>query len=114
MFSRQQSAGALVLHVGGEIDISNAERFDEAVTALIAAAEPDQRLVVTFTMESFCDSTALSVLIKHRHTVGGRMDIVAPEGSVVKKVLDVTNLSSQFDVYHDLESALAAYPTGTA
>lgn len=97
-FRREERHGEATLIVRGEIDISVADRFQEQLHELIEAAHSPA--VIDLSALSFVDSSGLSALMsarKHAERKGVKLVLLAPS-PFVRKVLDVTDLSSVFEV----------------
>ena len=103
--------GAVVLSLGGELDLYNAEEVRGALLAA-CAGEPEV-LVVDLEEVRFIDSTALGVLIE------ARSKVVAPDGSTqrfrlaapgleTRRALEVSGLDRHFLVHDTVAEALEA------
>ena len=64
----EQRNGAVVVRLGGELDLYNAEEIRHALTDVIAGGAP--RIVVDMSDVDFVDSTALGVLVEARSKLG--------------------------------------------
>jgi len=99
------SAQVFVLRGSMDIATSPAVRG-----ALVEAAERGQHdIIVDLTSVEFLDSTGLGALIgahKRAKEHGGRVRLIAQEGQILR-LLRITGLLGVFNVYHDLDSALA-------
>ena len=100
--------GALdVLIVEGEVDISTAARFHEALSAAVSGGHGP--LVLDLSEVTFIDSTAVHVL----STIAGALDaqrrrlaVACVEGRPVHRVLSLTGLPAAVAVYRSRHSAL--------
>ncbi|GAA3885956.1 STAS domain-containing protein [Saccharothrix violaceirubra] len=63
--------GRTVLAVHGEIDMSNAAEFDQALRAALERGRP---LLVDLTATGYLDSAALAVLFEHASSLSLRID----------------------------------------
>jgi anti-sigma B factor antagonist len=83
-----------VVEVGGELDLYTAPSFRESV--LEAADEVDPpRVIVDFHRLGFIDSSGLGAIVaclKHLRERGGELTLVAPDGSGLRRLLDLTGL----------------------
>lgn len=108
---RERRAGAIVVHVLGEVDGTNAELLREELTAAFteAAANPAP-VVVDLTAVGFFASIGMALLVEH-HELGERRDtplrVVAPARSPLR-ALRAARLDQVLDLYPDLPAALAA------
>jgi anti-sigma B factor antagonist len=100
--SRSQGDHTIVT-LAGEIDLYTAPRLQSELLAAMRSADP-ALVVVDMSGVEFCDSTGMNVLLAaHRHACerGGDLALAAPRAPV-RKILEVTGLSSVFTVHDDL------------
>ena len=96
-----------VIRLHGEVDISN----DKEVLAAIEMAVPHSalRLIVDLTDTSYLDSAGLALLLRLAERLQARrqqMRIVAPLGSPVRTVLELTGLPRVIPLEDRLEDAV--------
>ena len=97
--------GAVVLTVAGEIDRDSARHLRQAAHDAIRRGRP--RLILDLGRVTFCDSSALSLLIDlHRraHADGGWLRLAAPQAGLCS-MLRVTHLDTMFAVYDSVHAA---------
>jgi anti-sigma B factor antagonist len=82
--------GAIVITVSGELDMSNAERLSETISATIA--DHPERLVFDLRNLRFMDSAGIAVLIRTAGEVGD-VEIRDP-APAVRRVLELTGLTA--------------------
>ncbi|WP_432137415.1 MULTISPECIES: STAS domain-containing protein [unclassified Streptomyces] len=108
-----EQAGWAVLQVSGELDLMTSPVLRQRVHDEVADG---RRLVVLDLSEvRFCDSSGIGVLIAARRLLRscqGRLRLVLPargavEGSHVNRVLGALGVRRLFDVYVDVEDAVA-------
>ena len=92
---------ALVVRVGGELDMANAESFEEALTASPEASH----VVIDLRACTFLDSTGMRA-IAFATRRAGRVSIVATDPGVLR-VLEITALDTIVAIHPSLEVALA-------
>ena len=98
---------ACVVHLGGELDLYNAEQVRAALTA--AAAESPERIVVDLGEVEFIDSTALGILIEARAKLdNARAFFLAAPGVETKRALEISGLDRHFSVHDTVPEALVA------
>jgi anti-sigma B factor antagonist len=93
-----------VLAVDGEIDLATAPRLKEA---LLALAEEPKTVIVDLSKTQYLDSTALGVLVgglKRKRERGGELRL-AGLTERVRRVFDITRLSTVFEIYSSVEEA---------
>jgi anti-sigma B factor antagonist len=95
-----------VVAVRGEIHVSTAPAFSDALTT--AVAEGRRFLVLDLTDVEFIDSTGLSVLLNALRRVtraGGRIALVCTNPTVLR-LFEITKLDSTFDIHAEIGPAL--------
>jgi anti-sigma B factor antagonist len=96
---------AVVVRLGGELDLYNAPAVREALES--ALAERTSRIVVDLSEVVFVDSTALGVLIDARGRVDRRESFVlAAAGVETRRTLAVSGLDRHFAVTDSVDEAL--------
>jgi anti-sigma B factor antagonist len=99
---------ANVLPLDGEIDLHVSPEVAESLRSMIA--EKPRHLVVDLTKVTYLDSSGLAVLIEGMQNVqkyGGRFGLAGVQDEV-KHVFDIARLDQVFEIYPDVETALAA------
>jgi len=96
---------AVVVRLGGELDLYNADAVRTAL-AEAAAASPD-RLVIDLAEVDFVDSTALGVLIEARAKVDAERLVLAAPQLDTRRTLQVSGLDRHLPVHDTVEEALA-------
>jgi anti-sigma B factor antagonist len=97
-----------VLQPEGEIDLHISPEIAESLRPMIA--KKLKVLVVDLTKVTYLDSSGLAVLIEamqHVQEYGGRFALAGVQESV-KQVFEIARLDQVFQIYPDVESALAA------
>ena len=83
--------GALVVHVLGEVDLTNAK----ALEAQIAGAVRDAPTVVLdLSGVAYLDSAGLALIYRLGRSLDGGLSIVASEGALVRRTLDVAGIEA--------------------
>jgi anti-sigma B factor antagonist len=85
--------GVLVVHLSGEVDVLAVKTLQSLLVATVAGAD---RVTMDLTDVSFLDSAGLRML----QVISGeflstrrQLRVIAPEGSVVRRLLDLTGLT---------------------
>ena len=102
--------GAVVVAVGGEVDLCSSTTLREKLKEALAEA-PDL-LVIDLAQVSFIDSTGLSCLVSAAHRtaeVECALAVVAPAGRV-RQLIAMTGIDRVMSVYQTLADALAQDP----
>lgn len=95
-----------MLHVFGELDISNTKDFEAAITAAEPDLGADRLLVVDLGSCTFLDSTALQVVVRTHQRNGERLCVIVPESSIVQRVFRITNLDNLIPIADSLSKVL--------
>jgi anti-sigma B factor antagonist len=102
----EQRDGAVVLRLGGELDLYNA---DDVRTALAVAIDGGTaRIVVDMSDVEFVDSTALGVLIEARSKLGEDGLLLAAPQLETRRTLQVSGLDRHLPVHDSVDGALAS------
>jgi anti-anti-sigma factor len=100
-------SGALVVEAEGEIDMATAPQLGDALGAVSDRAT---RVVVDLSAVSFLDSSGLNALVHAQRELAGRevsFRVVSPKDQVVRRVLEITQLTEELGVVESLDAALA-------
>lgn len=90
-----------VVDVGGELDLYTAPSFRESVLEAAGDTDPP-KVIVDFRALGFIDSSGLGAIVaclKHLRERGGDLALVAPEGSGLRRLLDLTGLDRVLTLY---------------
>jgi anti-sigma B factor antagonist len=99
--------GASIVRLGGELDLYNASRVREALTAV--TSESPERLVVDLSQVEFIDSTALGVLIEARSKLPNKKAfLLAAPRLETRRALEISGLDRHFSVHETVPEALSA------
>ncbi|HEX9065373.1 MAG TPA: STAS domain-containing protein [Streptosporangiaceae bacterium] len=106
--------GPVVVHLPGEIDMTNAE---DVTRDLAAAFRPGASIVVgDLTSTTFCDSAGIRALaLAHQHAAQAGIQLrlaVAADGPV-RRVLEIMDLTAVLAIYPSVEAASSG-PAGPA
>ncbi len=102
------SEAVAVVELEGEVDISAARQFEEALSRSIGQGAT--RVIVDFAKVSFIDSTTLGVVVGGLKTIkarGGTLDIVCGEDAI-RALFETTRLDQILNIYGSRAEALAA------
>ena len=105
-FIREEFDAVIVLHVFGELDISNAKEFETAVKIAEESIEPDKLLVIDLATCTFLDSTALQVVVRAHQRHGDRLSVIVPEASVIHRIFRITSLDTRIPIAESLSKVL--------
>ena len=97
-----------VLPLDGEIDLHVSPEVAKSLGSMIE--NKPKQLVVDLTKVTYLDSSGLAVLIEGMQNVqkyGGRFRLAGVQEDV-KHVFDIARLDQVFEIYPDVDSALAA------
>jgi anti-sigma B factor antagonist len=100
--------GLAVLAVFGEVDVATAPQLRQLLVE--TASSGHQRVVVDLAEVDFLDSTGLGILVsglKRFRTLGGDLTVAAAQPRV-RKVFDITGLTTVFGLHETVDDAVAA------
>lgn len=109
LYDHGTTEGVLVLAADGGLDHDTAEDFVDEIVGRVE--QGTRRLIVDCSHLHRITSYGLGVLLRlHRKFAGngGRVKLASVDGLVVE-ILDRTGLAKRFEIYRDLEHALAAF-----
>ena len=98
-----------ILDIEGEIDLYNAPEMKEIVKKLID--EKKLKIIVNLSKVSYIDSSGIGALISSVTAIkkgNGAMKLINVYASV-KKVFELTKLTSFFEIYDSEEAAMRAF-----
>jgi anti-anti-sigma factor len=101
-----------IVRAVGDVDLANSSRLEKTMEeAWTAHSGP---VIASFADCTFADCSCLNVLIRAFRTLGNRLHIVAPPKSILRRILDLTNMSSVLSVHDEFNGALftACAPRG--
>ena len=90
-----------VVEVGGELDLYTAPSFRESVLEAAGDTDPP-KVIVDFRGLGFIDSSGLGAIVaclKHLRERGGDLALAAPDGSGLRRLLDLTGLDRVLTLY---------------
>jgi len=102
----EQRDGSVVVRLGGELDLYNADDVRSALTAAIDGGAA--RIVIDMADVEFVDSTALGVLIEARSKLGHDGVLLAAPQLETRRTLEVSGLDRHLPVHDSVDGALAS------
>lgn len=102
----------MVVEIRGELDLVAKTRITDRLEQLARAPRPD--LVLDLRQVTFVDCSGLAILCGVRSRVvagGGRLRVVSP-APAFRRLLRLTGLTADFELFEDLASAIAQEPDG--
>lgn len=108
--SVEELPAARVVHVAGEIDMSNVAEFESAIEQAESGAPERAVIVIDLRRVTFLGAESLRCLVASHDRIaetGRAMRVVAPPGSgVVRRLLDLSGVGALLDLFETVESAL--------
>jgi anti-sigma B factor antagonist len=104
----ERRGASVVAHVSGEVDMTNAAYLREQV--LDSMPNDALTLVIDISECRYLDSAGIEVLFDLSRRLGRRrqeLRLVMPPGSPLKRVIELTDVSSAAPVHDSLDSALS-------
>ena len=104
--SVEQRDGGIVVRLGGELDLYNADDIRAALASAIDTGA--DRIVIDMSEVEFADSTALGVLVEARSRLGHDGLLLAAPQSETRRTLQVSGLDRHLPVHESVDAALGA------
>ena len=104
----ERRGGAVVAHLSGEVDMTNAARVREEL--LVSVPNDAISLVIDLDGCRYLDSAAIEVIFDLARRLARRrqeLRLVVPPSSPLARVLTLTDIGSVAPVHETLDSALA-------
>jgi anti-sigma B factor antagonist len=104
----ERRGGAIVAHLSGEVDMTNAARVREEL--LVSVPNDAIVLVIDLAECRYLDSAAIEVAFELARRLGRRrqeLKLVVPASSPLLRVLTLTDVNSVAPLHETLDSALA-------
>jgi anti-sigma B factor antagonist len=101
-------AGAVVVALGGEHDLSSARDVEKALTDSLQAGS---HLIVNISDTEFLDSSTIAALVRAKDAAdaaGKRFNVVLGTAAIVERALELSGVIPMLDVVPSVEAALAA------
>jgi anti-sigma B factor antagonist len=107
----ERRGDAVVAHVQGDVDLSNSAELHRA---LEDAVVPDTHgVAVDMSRVGYVDSTGMTVLAtvaKGLEVRRQRLAVVAPQGSGVRRLLEIVGIDRVVGLHDSLDDAIASLP----
>jgi anti-anti-sigma factor len=104
----ERHGGAVVAHLSGEVDMTNAARVREEL--MVSVPNDALALVIDLNGCRYLDSAAIEVVFDLARRLGRRrqeLRLVLPSGSPLARVLTLTEVNSVAPVHETLDAALS-------
>jgi anti-sigma B factor antagonist len=91
---------SLVVHVAGEIDVSNARHIADEVGRAISENGAVPEVVIDLTGVSYIDARGLAALVESKHLAhdSGKRLVLANPSRMVLRLIRITDLAEDFPV----------------
>ena len=106
---RDANNNVVILDIEGEVDLYNAPEIKKKIKEQVDAGK--HNLIINLEKVSYIDSSGIGVLISslsQLRKVGGGLKIINVYSSV-KKVFELTKLTSFFDIFDSEDAAVNSY-----
>lgn len=103
------SGKTLVVRVGGRLDITRSEAFEESVIKKFD--EQNKDLVVNLSHVTYMSSSGIGALLAVYRHIGAKGNgmCICEVSPVVKKLLDVVEIGQIFNIYDREDDAIASF-----
>lgn len=105
----REAGNVIILDINGEIDLYNAPEIKENIKNQMEQGK--NQIIINLDKVSYIDSSGIGVLISSLSNLkkaGGGLKIIHVYASV-RKVFELTKLTSFFDIYDSEQEALSAF-----
>jgi len=99
----ERSNGTLVVHLSGEIDLSNAHDLE---AQLKSALHDSTRVVIDLAEIVYLDSQGLRLikqLVREAREENTQLELVAPPGNFARQVLEMTRMGDYIEIHDRLD-----------
>jgi len=103
----RQRGEACIIEVERELDVFTSSSLASAIEG--AARIGGHHVVVSLEACTYCDASALTVLIRAKKLLGSALSICVSHGHSVRRIFEVTNLAAPLALRASLEEALASH-----
>ncbi len=106
---REVANNIIILDINGEIDLYNAPEIKENIKGHMESGKVN--IIINLDKVSYIDSSGIGVLISSLSNLkkaGGALKIINVYASV-RKVFELTKLTSFFDIYDNENDAVASF-----
>jgi anti-anti-sigma factor len=106
---------AVVVHVEGEVDLSNVKEVESRL--FDALASDGRGVVLDLSRTRYLDSSGVSLLFtvaQRSEDQGTTLRVVVTDEAMIRRVLVLTHLGSRVPIDDDVDVALEALTTSTA
>ena len=94
-----------MLRVSGELDLAVSDQLE---TALRAAAEPEDAVILDLRAVTFADSSGLRVMLLGAEELGARLVFLLDPESAVARLLELAEVSDRLEIFASEEAAVSA------
>ena len=108
MFNIERSGDRTVLTVWQNLDLGSQAAFARVLHAVSSSAA--RRIIVSLEYCSYCDSTAINVLLRSADHLGSRLTVVVPPDTISRRVFEICRLGQLMPVVASMREALAERP----
>lgn len=105
----RDTEGVIILDIDGEIDLYNAPEIKDTIKGLMDDGK--KQIIINLEAVSYIDSSGIGALISslsNLKKIGGSLKIIHVYDSV-KKVFELTKLTSFFEIYDSEDEAVADF-----
>jgi len=93
-----------LVHVLGELDISNYRDLSEAIER--AGAGSSDPILVAFVECTYIDTSGITALVSAHRKFGKRLHVIVPQTSKIRKIFEATGLHRALLVHEDFRAAI--------
>lgn len=104
----QEEAGAVVLHLNGEIDLAAAPLLDAELGRCLERLQP---VIVDFSEVAYCDMSGVRALERFHAALGHRSrDLIVVSSGIIRRLFALVEVDKRITMTDTPEGALALLP----
>ena len=104
-FEIRETPDATIIHVAQDLDIATSPDLEKAIAIAEARAK---KIVVSLEHCTYCDSSALGVLIRTKKHLGDRLVTVVPIENRARRIFEITGLVAALEICDAWPESLAS------
>gem|GEM_PF-769033 len=108
-FRLQQQMGVPLVEVRGDLDISNADKFEAILNGVMSRVP--RGVIVSLVDATYFDSRGIHTLLRFADRLShneGQLFVVAPTGTSPRRILDIARVQQLIPMFDSAEDAIAS------
>lgn len=108
-FRLQQQMGVPLVEVRGDLDISNADKFEAILNGVMSSVP--RGVIVSLVHATYFDSRGIHTLLRFADRLShneGQLFVVSPAGTSPRRILDIARVQQLIPMFDSAEDAIAS------